>query len=55
MPLLGFPASASIWLNLNHKAQLLGPAWILAGIALYSVMRRAGADPDKLMEIDEPL
>jgi amino acid transporter len=53
MPLLGFAVSAFIWLNLNHKAQLLGAAWILAGIALYYIMRRAGAGPDKLVEIDE--
>jgi len=53
MPLLGFMVSAFIWLNLNHKAQLLGAAWILVGVALYYVMRRKGAGPEKLMEIDE--
>jgi amino acid transporter len=53
MPLLGFLVSAFIWLNLNHKAQLLGAAWILVGVALYYVMRRAGAGPEKMMEIDE--
>ena len=53
MPLLGFVVSAFIWLNLNHKAQLLGVAWILVGIALYYIMRKTGAGPDKLLEIDE--
>ena len=53
MPLLGFLVSAFIWLNLNHKAQLLGAAWILVGVALYYVMRRAGAGPEKMMKIDE--
>jgi amino acid transporter len=53
MPLLGFAVSAFIWLNLNHSAQLLGTAWILIGLALYFIMRRAGAGPDKLLEIDE--
>jgi len=55
MPFLGFVVSAFIWLNLNHKAQLLGTVWILVGIALYYIMRRIGAEPDKLLEIDEPL
>lgn len=54
MPLLGFTVSAFIWLNLNHRAQLLGVAWILVGLALYYIMRRAGTGPDKLCEIDEP-
>jgi len=53
MPILGFVVSAFIWLNLNHNAQILGVIWIAIGIALYFVMRRAGAGPDKLMEIDE--
>jgi amino acid transporter len=53
MPLLGFVVSAFIWLNLNYKAQLLGAAWILVGVALYYLMRRAGTGPEKMMEIDE--
>jgi amino acid transporter len=53
MPLLGFTVSAFIWLNLNHRAQLLGVAWILVGLALYYILRRAGTGPDKLCEIDE--
>jgi hypothetical protein len=55
MPILGFVVSAFIWLNLNHKAQLLGVAWIAIGIALYYAMRRAGAGPDKLLEIESAL
>jgi amino acid transporter len=55
MPFLGFAVSAFIWLNLNHNAQILGTAWILIGIALYFIMRRAGAGPDRLLEIDEGL
>ena len=43
MPLLGFMVSAFIWLNLNHKAQLLGAAWIAIGLILYFVMRRTGS------------
>jgi amino acid transporter len=53
MPVLGFVVSAFIWLNLNHKAQLLGTVWVLIGVALYFIMRRTGADQGKLMEIDE--
>jgi amino acid transporter len=53
MPILGFVVSAFIWLNLNHNAQILGAVWVVIGIALYFVMRRAGVGPDKLMEIDE--
>ena len=53
MPVLGFVVSAFIWLNLNHKAQLLGTVWVLIGVALYFVMRRTGADQGKLIEIDE--
>jgi amino acid transporter len=55
MPFLGFAVSAFIWLNLNHKAQLLGTAWIAIGLILYWVMRRGGTGPDKLLEIDEAL
>jgi amino acid transporter len=55
MPILGFVVSAFIWLNLNHKAQLLGASWIVIGIVLYYTMRRAGAGPDKLLEIDSAL
>jgi amino acid transporter len=53
IPLLGFLVSAFIWLNLNHRAQLLGVAWMLAGLVLYFALRKAGAGPDKLIEIDE--
>jgi hypothetical protein len=53
MPALGFAVSLFIWLNLNHKAQLLGVVWILVGLILYFIMRRAGSGPDKLLEIDE--
>jgi len=55
MPILGFVVSAFIWLNLNHKAQLLGVSWIVIGIALYYIMRRADGGPDKLPEIDSAL
>jgi putrescine importer len=52
MPVLGFVVSAFIWLNLNHKAQYLGAAWIAIGLLLYFIMRRAGAGSDALLEID---
>jgi amino acid transporter len=54
MPLLGFVVSAFIWANLNHKAQLLGTVWILIGVTLYYIMRRASAGPDQLLEMDKP-
>ncbi|MGD0890731.1 MAG: APC family permease [Terracidiphilus sp.] len=53
IPLLGFLVSGFIWLNLNHKAQILGTVWILIGIALYYIMRSTGAGPDRLLEIEE--
>jgi len=53
MPSIGFVVSAFIWLNLSHSAQLLGVAWIAIGIGLYFIMRKAGAGPDKLLEIDQ--
>jgi amino acid transporter len=53
MPLSGFLVSGFIWLNLNHKAQILGTAWIAIGLLLYFIMRRAGAGPDQLLEIEE--
>ncbi len=52
MPFLGFVVSAFIWLNLNHKAQLLGVIWILIGLALHFVMRRVDGGPDSLPEIE---
>jgi hypothetical protein len=55
MPCLGFVVSAFIWLNLSHSAQFVGTGWIVIGIALYYIMRRAGAGPDRLLEIDEGL
>jgi putrescine importer len=54
-PSLGFMVSALIWLNLNHKAQILGVAWISLGLVLYSIMRRIGAPLDSLPEIEEPV
>jgi amino acid transporter len=53
MPLLGFVVSAFIWLNLSHSAQLLGILWIAIGMALYYLMRRAGANDDGFLEMDE--
>jgi amino acid transporter len=53
MPLLGFLVSGFIWLNLNHKAQFLGAAWIAIGLLLYFIMRRSGTGPDQLLEMDE--
>jgi putrescine importer len=53
-PLLGFLVSAFIWLNLNHSAQLLGVAWIIAGLVVYFFMRRFGGATDELLKIDEP-
>jgi amino acid transporter len=53
MPCIGFAVSAFIWFNLNHRAQLLGVMWILVGLGLYYMMRRTGADHDKLVEVDE--
>lgn len=52
MPLLGFLVSGFIWLNLNHRAQLLGVGWILAGLLLYGLMRRLGAGKDRLLDLD---
>jgi putrescine importer len=52
IPLLGFVVSAFICLNLNHKAQLLGVAWVLIGLSLYFLMRRTSAVPDSRMELD---
>jgi amino acid transporter len=39
-PLLGFLISTFIWINLGHKAQLLGLLWLLCGLVLYLVRRR---------------
>jgi amino acid transporter len=41
IPLLGFLVCGFIWLNLTHAAQLLGAAWLLIGLIVYAVMRRA--------------
>lgn len=40
MPLCGLLVSAFIWLHLSHSAQLLGTAWIAAGLLIYVLMRR---------------
>ena len=40
IPLAGLVVSAFIWLNLGHKAQLLGVAWIAIGLLLYWSRRR---------------
>jgi putrescine importer len=44
-PVAGFFASLFIWLNLSHRAQLLGTVWLLFGLALYYLMRRTGVNP----------
>ncbi len=52
MPFLGFAVSAFIWLNLNHKAQMLGVIWILIGLALHYIMRRVEGGTDRLPDLD---
>jgi hypothetical protein len=55
MPILGFVVSAFIWANLNHKAQLLGVAWIAVGLVLYLVMDKSGMSSEKLPNLDEAI
>jgi hypothetical protein len=55
MPILGFVVSAFIWANLNHKAQLLGVAWIVVGLLLYWLMRATRAGSDELLNLDDAL
>jgi putrescine importer len=55
MPVLGFVVSAFIWANLNHKAQWLGLAWIVAGLLVYFLMRVTGGGSDTLLDLDEAL
>lgn len=55
IPLLGFAVSAFIWLNLNHRAQLLGVTWMAIGLVLYYLMRRTEGGSGTLLEIDEAL
>ena len=50
-PFLGFAVSAFIWLNLNHKAQLLGLIWIVLGLVLHYVMRRPDGERGGLPDI----
>jgi hypothetical protein len=47
--------SAFIWANLNHKAQLLGVAWIAVGLLLYWLMRGTRAGSDELLNLDDAL
>jgi ABC-type enterobactin transport system permease subunit len=44
-PLAGLVTSLFIWLNLSHRAQLLGTVWLLFGLALHYLMRRTGVSP----------
>lgn len=44
-PLAGLLTSLFIWLNLSHRAQLLGTVWLFFGLALYYLMRRTGVNP----------
>lgn len=39
-PAIGFVVSAFIWLNLSHKAQILGAIWLLVGLTIYFARRR---------------
>jgi len=55
MPVLGFVVSAFIWANLNHKAQLLGVAWIVVGLLLYWLMRGTRASSGELLNLDDSL
>ena len=55
MPILGFVVSAFIWANLNHKAQLLGVAWIAVGLLLYWLMHGTRAGSDELLNLDDAL
>lgn len=53
VPLIGFGVNAFIWSNLNHKAQLLGLAWMLLGLALYYIMRRRSLPLNALAPMEE--
>jgi putrescine importer len=55
MPILGFVVSAFIWANLNHKAQLLGVAWIAVGLVLYWLMRGTRGGSEELLNLDDAL
>lgn len=52
MPLIGFTVSAFIWLNLNHRAQLLGIGWLLVGLLLYLFMRGLRPSPKDMLDLD---
>ena len=39
-PVMGFMISLFIWINLSHRAQLLGVIWMAVGLMLYFVMHR---------------
>ena len=54
MPALGFVVSAFIWLNLNHKAQLLGVLWVAIGLVLYYGMRRVNEAAELPLSFEEP-
>lgn len=43
-PAVGFVVSAFIWLNLSHKAQILGAIWLLVGLTIYFVRRRGNQE-----------
>lgn len=43
IPALGILVCAFIWINLRHKAQLLGAAWIVVGVVVAWIMRRINA------------
>ncbi len=53
-PLLGFLVSAFIWLNLNHRAQFLGIAWVVFGLGIYFVMRRWGGGSPEMDNVEIP-
>jgi putrescine importer len=40
IPVMGFMISLFIWLNLSHRAQLLGITWMAVGLMLYFIMQR---------------
>lgn len=44
-PLIGLLVSGFIWLNLNHRAQLLGILWMVLGLLLLFLMRSTPVTP----------
>ncbi len=53
LPLIGFVFCGSIWINLNHVAQIVGGAWFVVGVSYLAITTRLFRKAPKAIDFSE--